>query len=126
MRWCSGNTSLCFSRAFWTNGLSHRQKFCYAIGFSGFGIAAARAFLIPLPTPLILWIRPDLLKPHILFFAVPTILYDLVAMRTWLRIRWTMGAQYVVPIASYAYIQSIYDFFFGTEMAWIPSNHRGG
>ncbi|KAL8637226.1 MAG: hypothetical protein Q9228_005477, partial [Teloschistes exilis] len=25
MRWCSGNTALCFSRAFWTNGLTYRQ-----------------------------------------------------------------------------------------------------
>ncbi|KAI4098831.1 MAG: hypothetical protein L6R37_006285 [Teloschistes peruensis] len=101
-------------------------KFCYAIGFYGFGIAAARAFLIPLPTPVFFWTRPDLLRPYILFFAVPTMLNDLVAMRTWLRIRWTMGAQYVVPIASYAYIQSIYDYFFGTEIAWTPSNRQGG
>ncbi|KAI4252153.1 MAG: hypothetical protein LQ352_004437 [Teloschistes flavicans] len=126
MRWCSGNTALCFSYTFWKNSLAYQQKICYGIGFSGFGIAAARAFLIPIPAPVILWACPALFKDYHLLFAFPTMLLELVAMRIWLRIRWTMGAQYVVPIASYAFIQSIWDHFFGTQMMWIPSGRQGG
>ncbi|KAL8690462.1 MAG: hypothetical protein Q9218_004098 [Villophora microphyllina] len=121
MRWCSGSTSLCFSKSFWKSSLAYQQKICYSIGFLAFGITAAQAILVPLPAPLILWSRPDLFKYYNLLFAFPCLLLDLVVIPIWLRTRWTLSMQYVNPIMSYAYLQSIWDHFFGTKMGWIPS-----
>jgi hypothetical protein len=107
------------------------QKFCYLTGMFYYSTTAIAAFLNPLPAPLLLWTRPDLFKYYNLFFAFPSIILGLITLRLWARSRYTLSVQYTQVIMAYAYLQAIWDRFFGTKMTWLPSgdgkahkNHR--
>ena len=131
MRWCTGSMSLLTHRDFWKSSLTKKQKACYLTGFLYYSTTAISAFLNPLPAPLLLWTRPDLFKYYNLFFAFPSILLGLFALRWWARARYTLTVQYSQVIMQYAYLHAIWDRFFGTKMVWLPTgdtkahkNHR--
>ncbi|KAL9130969.1 MAG: hypothetical protein Q9217_000958 [Psora testacea] len=131
MRWCTGSMSLLTHRDFWKSSLSVKQKMCYLTGFFYYSTTAVAAFLNPLPAPLLLWTRPDLFKYYNLFFAFPSVILGVVALRLWARSPYTLSVQYVQVIMAYAYLHAIWDRFFGKKMSWLPSgdgkahkNHR--
>lgn len=126
LRWCSGSMSLCFSRSFWTNSLSVKQKLCYLVGFVGFIVTGTQPILGQIPAPLIHWTRPELFKYYYIFFAFPSLFLDLVVFRIWTRIRYTLSVQYAGAIMSYACLQAMWDHFFGSEMSWTPSGEQSG
>ena len=101
-----------------------KQKLCYLIGFAYFATTAVQPFLGPIPAPLILLSHPELFKYYNLFFAFPSLLLTLVAMRIWARGRYTLSVQYVQIIMSYTYFQSIWDLVAGTRSSWIPSGAK--
>ncbi|KAG7005320.1 hypothetical protein G7Y79_00020g048480 [Physcia stellaris] len=125
LRWCSGSMSLCFSRSFWTNALSVKQKLCHLVGFIDFILKGTQPILSQIPAHLILWTRPDLFKYYYIFFGFPTLFLELVVFRIWTRIRYTLSVQYSVAIMSYACLQAIWDQFFGNEISWTPSGGKG-
>lgn len=124
LRWCTGSISLLLSRDLWKSDLSVTQKLCYLIGFAYFATTAVQPFLSPVPAPLILLSHPELFKYYNLFFAFPSLLLTLVAMRIWARGRYTLSVQYVQIIMSYAYLQSIWDLVAGTRSSWVPSGAK--
>ena len=131
MRWCTGSMSLLTHRDFWKSPLSKKQKACYMTGFLYYSTTAIAAFLNPIPAPLLLWTRPDLFKYYNLFFAFPSVILGVIALRLWARSRYTLSVQYIQVIMSYAYLHAIWDRFFGTKMSWLPTgdakahkNHR--
>ena len=123
MRWCS-SMSLLKENMFWKEGLSIKQKLCYLIGFMYYPTTAIQGFLSPIPAPLILWTRPDLFKYYNLFFAFPSLIIGLLALRVWSRTRYTLSVQYVQMVMSYAHFQAIWDLLTGTKRSWIPSGGR--
>ena len=126
LRWSSGAMSLCFSRVFWTSSLSIKQKLCYLVGFIGFIITGTQPILEQIPAPLILWSKPELFIYYYIFFTFPKLFLDLIVFRIWTRIRYTLSVQYAGAIVSYAYLQAMWDRFFGSEMSWTPSGEQGG
>ena len=125
VRWCTGSMTLHLSREFWSSSLSAKQKVCYLIGFMYNIFSAVNIFLAPLPAPLILWTKPELFKYYNLFFAFPTLLMGLVALRIWTKGRYTFAVQYAETVMTYAYLQSILDYIRGKHLAWMPSRREG-
>lgn len=121
MRWCTGSLSLLTHRDFWRSKLTWRQKACYLSGMMYYSTSATAAFFNPLPAPILLWTRPELMKFYNLFFAFPSLITGLIIIRLWARSRYTMSVQYSQVVMAYAYTQSFWDRFFGTKLAWVPS-----
>ena len=130
VRWCTGSVQLCTRREFWTSSLTVVQKLCYLTSFLYYVGQAVQPFLSQLPAPLVLWTKPGLFKYYNLFFAVPSILLELVALRIWARGRYTLAVQYVHVLMSFSYLQSIFDLIKGTKPVWQPAGvgsrmHKG-
>ena len=121
MRWCTGSLSLLTHRDFWRSKLTWRQKACYLSGMMYYSTSATAAFFNPLPAPILLWARPELMKYYNLFFAFPSLITGLIIIRWWARSRYTLSVQYSQVVMAYAYTQSFWDRFFGTKLAWVPS-----
>ncbi|MCJ1451398.1 hypothetical protein MMC28_001734 [Mycoblastus sanguinarius] len=128
VRWCTGSVTLAISRDFWrkNNGLSGKQKFCHIVGFLYYPALVLQAWLIHIPAPLVLWVKPDLFKYYNLFFPFGSIFISVVALRIWARGRYTLSVQYVEIIMSFAFLQAMWDIFRGTRMGWTPTGGRGG
>lgn len=125
-RWCHGTMHLAISREFWMSNLSVQQKLCYAIGFYDYPSVAIQAFAIHVASPLVLWTRPDLFKYYNFFLALPSIVVGFFAMKIWARGRYTLSAQYVTILVSYAALQAFLDLVRGRSMGWKPTGGRGG
>ena len=125
-RWCHGTMHLAISREFWMSNLSVQQKLCYAIGFYDYPSVAIQAFAIHVASPLVLWTRPDLFKYYNFFLAFPSIVVGFFAMKIWARGRYTLSAQYVTILVSYAAFQAFLDLVRGRSMGWKPTGGRGG
>lgn len=128
VRWCTGSITLAISREFWrkSNGLSGKQKICHIVGFLYYPALVLQAWLIHIPAPLVLWVKPDLFKYYNLFFPFGSIFISVVALRIWARGRYTLSVQYVEIIMSFAFLQAIWDILKGTRMGWTPTGGRGG
>ena len=121
MRWCTGSLSLLTHRDFWKSPLSAMQKFCYLTGFFYYSTTAFAVFLNPIPAPLLLWTHPEMFKFYNLFFAFPSVILGVLALRWWARSRYTLTVQYCQVVMGYAYLHAIWDRFFGTKMSWLPT-----
>ena len=128
VRWCTGSVTLAISREFWrrNNGLSGKQKVCHIVGFLYYPALVLQAWLIHIPAPLVLWVKPDLFKYYNLFFPFGSIFISVVALRIWARGRYNLSVQYVEIIMSFAFLQAIWDILRGTRMGWTPTGEGGG
>lgn len=91
----------------------------------------------PIPGILMLWCRPEYVRYYNLAFALPSIIYSLIAIRCWSKARYGFNVQFVsaaqphlsavtdvfqiMVIQSYAYLTAIKDRLFGRALAWVPS-----
>ncbi|KAH9845184.1 glycosyltransferase family 2 protein [Teratosphaeria destructans] len=121
MRWCTGSLSLLTRRDFWRSKLNRKQKACYLTGMMYYSTTATALVFSPLPAPILLWTRPDLMKYYNLFFALPSLLTGLVFIRCWARSRYTQSVQYAQIVMAYAYLHAFWDHFCGTKLVWVPS-----
>ncbi|KAF8545433.1 nucleotide-diphospho-sugar transferase [Trichophaea hybrida] len=121
MRWCMGSTTLLTNPDFWASDLSIIQKICYLSGMMYYSAMALGIFINPLPGVLLMWVRPEFLKYYNLAFAVPSLLYSLIAIRLWAKAKYSIHVQYIMAIQQYAYLTAIKDRLFGTALAWVPS-----
>ena len=126
IRWCTGSTTLTISGEFWKSSISVKQKICHVIGFCHYPAQTLQAFAIHIPAPLILWVRPGLFKYYNFFLAFPSIFVGVVALRIWVRGRYTLSVQYVDVRVSYAALQAISDIVRGRHMGWKPTGRCGG
>lgn len=78
-------------------------------------------FINPLPGVLMLWARPEYVRYYNLAFAIPSILYSLIAIRCWAKASYGFNVQFIMVIQSYAYLTAIKDRLFGRALAWVPS-----
>lgn len=106
---------------FWRSDLSWIQKICYLSGMMYYSAISLSLFINPLPGVLMLWIRPEYVRYYNLAFAVPSILYSLIAIRCWARASYGVNVQFIMVIQSYAYLTAIKDRLFGRALAWVPS-----
>jgi cellulose synthase/poly-beta-1,6-N-acetylglucosamine synthase-like glycosyltransferase len=121
MRWCMGSTTLLTNPDFWKSDLSVIQKICYLSGMMYYSATALGIFINPLPGILLMWFRPEFLKYYNLAFALPSLLYSLIAIRMWAKAKYSIHVQYIMAIQQYAYLTAIKDRLFGTALAWVPS-----
>ncbi|KAF2752905.1 nucleotide-diphospho-sugar transferase [Pseudovirgaria hyperparasitica] len=121
MRWCMGSTTLLTNPDFWTSPLSLMQKICYLSGMMYYSAISLSIFLNPLPGILMIWVRPEYVRYYNLAFAVPSILYSLLAIRVWAKASYGLNVQFVMMIQSFAYFTAIKDRLFGRALAWVPS-----
>lgn len=106
---------------FWRSDLSWIQKICYLSGMMYYSAISLSIFINPLPGVLMLWIRPEYVRYYNLAFAVPSILYSLIAIRCWAKASYGVNVQFIMVIQSYAYLTAIKDRLFGRALAWVPS-----
>lgn len=106
---------------FWRSNLSWIQKICYLSGMMYYAAIALSIFINPLPGVLMLWIRPEYVRYYNLAFAVPSILYSIIAIRCWAKASYGFSVQFIMVIQSYAYLTAIKDRLFGRALAWVPS-----
>lgn len=121
MRWCMGSTTLLTNPDFWSSNLGVIQKICYLSGMMYYSATALSIFINPLPGVLLMWVRPDFLKYYNLAFAIPSLLYSLIAIRLWAKAKYSIHVQYIMAIQQYAYLTAIKDRLFGRALAWAPS-----
>ncbi|KAF2208243.1 glycosyltransferase family 2 protein [Cercospora zeae-maydis SCOH1-5] len=121
MRWCMGSTTLLTNMDFWRSKLSPIQKICYLSGMMYYSAISLSIFLNPVPGILMLWVRPEYVRYYNLAFAVPSILYSIIAIRCWSKARYGFNVQFIMVIQSYAYLTAIKDRLFGRALAWVPS-----
>lgn len=121
MRWCMGSTHLLTNMDFWESNLSPIKKICYLSGMMYYSAIALSIFINPLPGILMLWIRPEYVRYYNLAFAIPSILYSLIALRCWAKASYGFNVQYVMVIQAYAYLMAIKDRVLGQALAWVPS-----
>jgi cellulose synthase/poly-beta-1,6-N-acetylglucosamine synthase-like glycosyltransferase len=121
MRWCMGSTTLLTNPDFWTSTLNWKQKICYLCGMMYYSAMALSIFLSPVPGIFLLWFRPELFKYYNLAFAVPSLIYGLVAFRIWAKASYGLNVQYIMVIQSYAYLTAIKDRILNRGLAWTPS-----
>lgn len=126
MRWCMGSTTLLTNPEFWKSNLTLVQKLCYMSGMMYYSAISISIFINPLPGILLLWIRPEYFKYYNLAFAVPSIVYSLLALRFWTKGKYGVNVQYIMVIQSYAYLTAIKDRIFGRALAWVPSGDNAG
>ena len=130
-RWCTGTIGLVATRAFWKSNLSAQQKLCYVMQFLHYSMFAVIPVVLPILAPLIVWTTPGLTYWYSLSFALPGLLYDVIAVRIWARCWYTFSVQYVQIIEYYASLHAIWDYIVGKQLSWMPSgvgkvhrNHR--
>ncbi|KAI5357509.1 putative glycosyltransferase 2, nucleotide-diphospho-sugar transferase [Septoria linicola] len=121
MRWCMGSTTLLTNMDFWRSKLNPVQKICYLSGMMYYSAISLSIFINPLPGILMLWIRPQYVRYYNLAFAVPSIVYSIIAIRCWAKARYGFNVQFIMVIQSYAYLTAIKDRLFGRALAWVPS-----
>lgn len=121
MRWCMGSTTLLTNMDFWRSNLGVIQKVCYLSGMMYYTAISTSIFINPLPGILMIWIRPDFVHYYNLAFAIPSIVYSVIAIRFWSRASFGFNAQFIMVIQSYAYLTAIKDRLFGRALAWAPS-----
>lgn len=106
---------------FWRSDLSWIQKVCYLSGMMYYSAISLSIFINPLPGVLMLWARPEYVRYYNLAFAIPSILYSLIAIRCWAKASYGFNVQFIMVIQSYAYLTAIKDRLFGRALAWVPS-----
>ncbi|KXS93710.1 hypothetical protein AC578_8278 [Pseudocercospora eumusae] len=121
MRWCMGSTTLLTNMDFWRSKLNPIQKICYLSGMMYYSAISLSIFMNPIPGVLMLWCRPQYVRYYNLAFAVPSIIYSIIAIRCWSKARYGFNVQFVMVIQSYAYLTAIKDRLFGRALAWVPS-----
>ncbi|PIA97397.1 Cellulose synthase 1 catalytic subunit [UDP-forming] [Cercospora beticola] len=121
MRWCMGSTTLLTNMDFWRSKLSPIQKICYLSGMMYYSAISLSIFLNPVPGICMLWARPEYVRYYNLAFALPSILYSIIAIRCWAKARYGFNVQFIMVIQSYAYLTAIKDRLFGRALAWVPS-----
>ena len=121
MRWANGSIALVLRGDFWTSGLGMKQKLCYLIGFLYYITTAVEPGFRNIPAPLILLARPQYFRYYYMFFAVPSLLVEVLAYKLWARGRYTLSVQYARLIQSYAYLHAVWDIIAGKKLSWMPS-----
>jgi len=106
---------------FWRSNLNPVQKICYLSGMMYYSAISISIFINPLPGILMIWVRPDFVHFYNLAFAVPSIVYSVIAIRFWSRASFGFNAQFIMVIQSFAYLTAIKDRLFGRALAWAPS-----
>lgn len=97
------------------------QKLCYLSGMMYYSAISLSIFLNPLPGILMIWVRPDYVRYYNLAFAVPSLIYSIIAIRCWAKAQYGFNVQFIMYIQSYAYMTAIKDRLFGRALAWVPS-----
>lgn len=121
MRWCMGSTTLLTNPEFWVSSLSLVQKVCYLCGMMYYSAMALSIFISPVPGIFLLWFRPEFFRYYNLAFALPSVLYGLIAFHLWAKASYGINVQYIMVIQSYAYLTAIKDRLLGTALQWAPS-----
>lgn len=121
MRWCMGSTTLLSNPDFWKSKLSPMQKICYLCGMMYYSACAITIFVSPLPGVVLVWTRPEYFKYYNLAFALPSIIFTVVAMRFWAKASYGFNVQHIMVIQNYAYLTAIKDRILGRGLMWAPS-----
>lgn len=121
MRWCMGSTTLLSNPDFWKSKLTKMQKFCYLCGMMYYSAMAISIFLNPIPGTILIWLRPDYFKFYNLAFAIPSLLFTVIAIRFWAKASYGFNVQHIMVIQNYAYLTTIKDKILGRGLAWVPT-----
>lgn len=119
-RWCAGSMSLLRDKRFHDAPLTYRQRMCFFTGFGYYVSTAVGAFVLPLPTLIMLWGMPDRVKLSNFFWLLPTLfMYPLIK-----RIHqsgWSTATLRVYTISSFSHASAIMHTLRGRTAEWVPT-----
>lgn len=123
-RWCTGSTSLLFSKRFWTARLPVVVKLNFLSGMLYYVATALDTLLTPLPSLIMIWCFPRHVFWYNWLVVLPSFLFGLVCLPVWSRYRFGTYALKCRVIAYHAHFFALLDRMRHTTAPWVPTNTR--
>lgn len=120
-RWSMGSISLFFSKIFWKNKISFKQRVCYLTGMLYYIVTGLSVILGPVPSFLMLILVPDKIHWYNLIFSLPSLLFSTLYMYSWMRQPFDVSALRVRQFSYYAHLFALKDYLLGTLEEWKPT-----
>jgi cellulose synthase/poly-beta-1,6-N-acetylglucosamine synthase-like glycosyltransferase len=120
-RWAMGSTTLFLNPEFWKSTLTVMQKVAYLSGMMYYWATALGIFMNPVPSALLVWVKPSAVLWYNIAFAVPSILMSHVVMRVWCKQPYGWSALSVKAVQNYAHLYAIRDKLMGSMVPWVPT-----
>lgn len=121
MRWAMGSTTLVTNPEFWKSPLNRMQKICFLCGLLYYSAISISIFMAPLPGMLLIWIRPDYVRYYNLAFAIPSVLFGILVIRSWAKAEYGWNVNFVQQVQMYAYLAALKKRLLGRGLTWVAS-----
>jgi cellulose synthase (UDP-forming) len=120
-RWCTGSMSLLGSRKFWSTPMQVRTRLCYLSGFTYYVHTALCTFVAPAFPIVVLLFLPELVRLENYVFILPSVLYNLFALRLWHRHAYGLDALTARMVYGWAHAFAILDILRRRQKGWQPT-----
>lgn len=124
-RWCMGSTTLFTNPEFWKSSLTKRQKLNYFTGMMYYQATALAIFVTPIPSIVMLAVRPAGIFWFNIAFAIPSIVFSMLLMPLWCKQHYAFSTNQLKVVQNYAHAFAIKDKLLGSAMAWVPTGGGG-
>ena len=120
-RWCSGSMSLLFSKRFWTNNLTWKQRLCFMSGFLYYIVHAISPLMSFQVFVLLIW-HYDFINIWYAIPFFPYLFYSFVVLPFFFRLkRPKYGTVLVRSVHTYSYAHAVFSALFGRKTDWLPT-----
>lgn len=121
-RWAMGSITLALNPEFWTSRLKLSQKLCYLSGMLYYIATGIGVILIPLPSLLLLILKPEMILWYNAMFYIPSFLFGLLVLKQWGTHKWGWYIFRARFISYWAHLFALIDKLRGNLMPWAPTN----
>jgi len=119
-RWCAGSMSLLIDQDFHDLPLTYKQRMCFFTGFGYYISSAVGAYVLPIPTLVILWFLPERVQLSNFFWVLPGLAL-LPVMAVMHRTSWTPQVLRVHVISAFAAALAVWHSLRGHTAEWVPT-----
>ncbi len=122
-RWCEGSMELLKGTDFHLHpNITLRQRLSFWSGFFYYITTAMNGFFAPIPVLVMIWLFPQYVRASNMIPLIGLLILWLVVYPILMRGKWRLATVRVQIIYGFTHAVAIYDMFFGTQAAWVPSN----
>lgn len=120
-RWCSGSMSLLFSKRFWTNNLTWKQRLCFMSGFLYYIVHAISPLMSFQVFVLLIW-HYDFINIWYAIPFFPYLFYSFIVLPFLFRLKKPKyGTTLVRSVHTYSYAHAVFAAIAGKKTAWLPT-----
>jgi cellulose synthase/poly-beta-1,6-N-acetylglucosamine synthase-like glycosyltransferase len=120
-RWATGSLTLFLNKDFWTSPLTVMQKICYLSGMLYYIATGMGVIFTVLPSIILVWFYPEMVKYWNAVFVIPSFLYGTIALSLWTRAPFGSYAFGARLVSQWAHLFAIVDKLRGELIPWQPS-----